>query len=189
MLFLSDKRLSVQDLSSRLDIPYSTIHREISRLLKFGLVNEERIGNYRFFEPNRVSPFYPPLHDLLEVLSGPLPLLREELAQIPGIEGIALFGSWAHRLLGKAGNAPQDVDVLVVGSPDVRKVNKACSVVRKKLGWEVNPIILTQQEWAEDTPFLRQVRGGGLVPIFGTLEESSRDESNTANPNPTRKIK
>ena len=147
------------------------------------------MGNYRFFEPNRVSPFYPPLHDLLVVLSGPVPLLQRELSQIPGIAWVALFGSWAHRLLGQAGNAPQDVDVLVVGVPDVRRVNKACSVVGKNLGWEVNPIILTRQEWAEDTPFLRQVRSEGLVPVFGDLEGNVRDESNTPSPKPNGKVK
>lgn len=179
-LFLSKEGLSTQDLSARLGIPYSTIHREISRLLKSGLVTEERVGNYRFFAPNRVSPFYPPLHDLLEVLSGPIPLLRKELALIPGIEWVALFGSWAQRLLGKAGNAPQDVDVLVVGSPDVRQVNRACSAVSKNLGWEVNPVILTPREWVEETPFLRQVRRGGLVPVFGKSDWSVENESNTS---------
>lgn len=188
-LVLSDKSLSVQELSTKLNIPYPTIHREISRLLKFELVSEERVGNYRFFEPNRTSPFYPPLYDLLLVLSGPVPILKEELSQIPGIEWVALFGSWAHRLLGKTGNTPQDVDVLVVGDPDVRRVNRACTVVGKKLGWEVNPIILTHQEWVEDTPFLHQVRSEGLVPVFGYLEGGARDGSHTPHRHPTGKTK
>ena len=161
----SDK--SIQDLSAQLGIPYPTIHREISRLLKSEIVTEERVGNYRFFAPNRLSPFYPSLHDLLEVFAGPVPLLRKELASVPNIEWVALFGSWAQRLLGRAGNSPQDVDVLVVGSPDVRKVTKACATVSKRLGWEVNPVILTPYEWREETPFLRQVRRDGLVPVFG----------------------
>ena len=179
-LFFSDNGLTVQELSKRSEIPYSTIHREISRLLKSGVLTEERVGNYRFFAPNRVSPLYAPLHDLLEVLSGPIPLLRKELTSIPGIEWVALFGSWAHRLLGKDGMAPQDVDVLVVGTPEVRQINKACSAVSKTLGWEVNPVILTHGEWIEESPFLRQIRRDGLVPIFGTQEWSGKNEPNTS---------
>ncbi|MDP1720793.1 MAG: winged helix-turn-helix domain-containing protein [Candidatus Nanopelagicaceae bacterium] len=170
-LFLSEKKCSVQDLSSNLEIPYPTVHREIGRLLKSGLIAEEKIGNYRYFEPNHLSPFFSPVRDLLLVVSGPVPLLRQELIHIPRIEWAALFGSWAHRLLGKEGTIPHDVDVLVVGNPDVRQVNKACSLVGKKLGWEVNPVILTRDEWAQDTPFLRQVRSDGLVPILGEIEE------------------
>lgn len=180
-LFLSEKKFSAQDLSSKLDIPYPTVHREITRLLNSGLINEERIGNYRFFEPNRLSPFYSPVRELILVISGPVPLLQQELAQIPGIEWVALFGSWAHRLLGKEGKAPHDVDLLVVGNPEVRLVNKACSAIGKKLGWEVNPIILTRQEWRQDTPFLRQVRSGGLVPVIGTVEGSIKHESDSPN--------
>ena len=171
-LFLSEKKFSVQDLSSKLEIPYPTVHREIGRLLKSGLITEEKIGNYRYFEPNRISPFFSPVRDLLLVLSGPVPLLQRELNHLPGIEWAALFGSWAHRLLGKEGEIPHDVDVLVVGNPDVRQVNKACSLVGKKLGWEINPVILTPHEWDQDTPFLRQVRSGGLVPVIGTAERN-----------------
>ena len=172
-LFLTEKKFSAQDLSSRLDIPYPTVHREIARLLKSGLITEERVGNYRYFEPNQLSPFYSPIRDLIEVISGPIPLLQRELAQIPRIEWVALFGSWAHRLLGKGGEVPHDVDVLIIGTPEVRVVNKACALVGKKLGWEVNPIILTPQEWAENTPFLRQVRSDGLVPVIGTAERDT----------------
>lgn len=171
-LFLSDKKFSVQDLSSHLEIPYPTVHREIGRLLKAELLAEEKIGNYRYFAPNRISPFFSPIRDLLLVLSGPIPLLQRELIHIQGIEWAALFGSWAHRLLGKKGEIPHDVDLLVVGNPDVRQVNKACSLVGKKLGWEVNPVVLTRHEWTEDTPFLRQVRSDGLVPVFGEIEEN-----------------
>lgn len=188
-LFFSDKGLTVQELSTRLKTPYSTIHREVSRLLKFGIITEARVGNYRFFEPNRLSPIYPPLRDLLEVISGPIPLLKKELSFIPGIEWVALFGSWANRLLGKTGGLPQDIDVIIVGTPEVRQVNKACTAVGKKLGWEVNPVILTSREWVEETPFLRQVRSGGLVPVFDAQNRNSENETDTPFLTPIGKTK
>lgn len=188
-LFFSEKGLTVQELSERLKTPYSTIHREVSRLLNFGIITEERIGNYRFFEPNRLSPIYPPLRDLLEVISGPIPLLKVEFSSIDGIEWVALFGSWANRLLGKIGSPPQDIDVMVVGTPDLRQVNRACTAVGKKLGWEVNPVILTSREWMEETPFLRQVRSGGLVPVFDTQDWNHSNESSTSLLNPAGKTK
>lgn len=189
MLFLSDKGFTVQELSKRLDTPYSTIHRETSRLLEFEIIHEERVGNYRFFEPDRSSPMFRPLRDLLEVISGPIPLLKKELLPILGIEWVALFGSWAHGLLNKTDNHSKDVDVLVIGTPEIRLINLACTVVGKKLGREVNPVILTSSEWMLETPFLRQVRSGGLVTVFDTKEWNRKNESVTSLPKSKRKIK
>lgn len=169
-LFMAESKISIQELSENLDLPYSTLHREVTRLLDSGLVNEEKTGNYRFFLPNRSSPFYRPLYDLLQIYAGPVPKLKKELQSIEGIEWCALFGSWAQRLLGKEGRPPQDIDVLVIGTPEVREVNRACALVSKSLGWEVNPVILTMQEWKEDSPFLRQVRTDGMVTIMGKSE-------------------
>ena len=171
-IFFSEKALTIQELSRKLQVPYPTIHREVSRLLASGILAEERVGNYRFFEPNHASYIYRPLRDLLEAIAGPIPLLKRELISIDGIEWAALFGSWAHRLLGKTNKMPQDLDLLVIGTPKVREVNVACTAVGKELGRDVNPIILTSLEWKEETPFLRQVRSGGLVPIIDATKNS-----------------
>lgn len=178
-LFFSDKGFTVQELSSKLKTPYPTLHREVVRLHKFGIISEDRVGNYRFFKPNRDSPIYRPLRDLLEVISGPIPLLKKELSSIVGIEWVALFGSWANRIVGEIGNLPKDIDVLVIGTPEIRQVNMACTTVGKKLGWEVNPVILTSREWMEETPFLRQVRNSGLVPVFNVQDRNRENETDT----------
>ena len=169
-LFGSDSAVSIQSLSERLGIPYPTLHREVARLLNSGLIIEKKTGNYRFFLPNQTSPMYRPLYDLLQIYSGPVPQLKKEFQSIEGIEWCALFGSWAQRLLGKEGRPPQDIDVLVIGTPEVREVNKACALVSKSLGWEVNPVIFTREEWEEDSSFLRQVRADGMVTIMGRPE-------------------
>ena len=165
-LFFSDTRISITDLGVKLEVPYPTIHREVGRLLKSGILAETRIGNTILLNPNQSSPFYRPLLALLEVTSGPVPLLQEALGPISGIEIAYLFGSWAHRLLGDIGPVPNDVDVFVIGKPDVRSVNKACKEVGQRIGWEINAVILTQTEWNENTPFLTQAKSGGLIPII-----------------------
>ena len=165
-LFFSDSKLSITDLGVKLGVPYPTIHREVGRLLKSGIFIETRVGNTILLSPNQSSPFYRPVLALLEVTSGPVPLLRETLGPISGVEIAYLFGSWAHRLLGDIGPVPNDVDVFVIGNPDVRSVNKACKEVGQRIGWEINAVILTQTEWNENTPFLTQAKSGGLIPIF-----------------------
>ena len=165
-LFFSIKRISIFDLATQLEIPYPSIHREISRLLKAGILEENKVGNTSLLSANQRSPFYRPQLDLLEVTSGPIPLLRNSLGGIPGIENIYLFGSWAHRILGKDGPIPNDVDVIVIGDPDIQAVYKACKEVGRRIGWEVNPVIMSEFEWSENTPFLQQVKQSGFIPVI-----------------------
>ena len=171
-LYLSDHEKSIADLADELSVPYATVHREVGQLLSAGLLVENRVGNSRLMGPNRASPFFPPLHQLLELAFGPVPLLRTELEAIDGISGSAIFGSWAHRALGHQGAPPADIDVLVVGTPDAGLVYSACSRVGQIVGRPVNATILTEAEWNEATPFLEEVRRGGMLAVTGALGDS-----------------
>ncbi len=51
----------------------------------------------------------------------------EELARIDGIEAAFFYGSIAARLLGDAGPAPHDIELMVLGEPDVDAVYEACT--------------------------------------------------------------
>lgn len=169
-LFLSDAPKSIADLSDELAVPYASVHREVVHLLEAGLLSENRVGNSRLLQSNHASPYYPPLHQLLELAFGPVPLLKAELEAIDRITGSAIYGSWAHRALGRRGAPPADIDVIVVGSPDIALVHAACSRVGQVLGRPVNPTILSDEEWRESTPFLDEVRRGGMLPVTGTLD-------------------
>ena len=170
-VFMAQDPQSLSELARDLDIPYSTIHRETAQLLDAGILAERRVGNIRLLEPNTTSPFHGPLRELLEIAFGPVPLLKSEFEQISGLDAAAIFGSWAHRTLGKPGPPPADIDVLVVGAPDPAQVYDACSRVGATLRRPVNPTILTSHEWNQRTPFLNEVRNGGLLTIVGNLDE------------------
>ena len=75
--------------------------------------------------------------------TGPVVLLAEELAHIDAIESAFLYGSFAARLLGDAGPAPHDIDVMVLGEPDVDAVDEACARIEEAVHRPVNPTILT----------------------------------------------
>ncbi len=174
-VFLGHDPQSLSELASDLAIPYSTVHRETTQLLNSGVIVENRVGNTRLLEPNTTSPFYGPLRELLEIAFGPVPLLTSEFEHIRGVEAAAIFGSWAHRTLGKPGPPPADIDVLVVGTPDPAQIYDACSRVGATLRRPVNPTILTPHEWNQHTPFLGEVRHGGLLTVVGNLDEDSKE--------------
>jgi len=159
--------LSVQDLAARAHTPYATAHRELGQLLKAGLLCERRVGHVRQLRANDQSPFFRPLRDLLEAAFGPVPLLRAALDHVAGVDAVAIFGSFAQRLADLPGPPPADVDVLVVGSPDLGTVYDACRQVARKVDRPVNPTVFSLQEWHSDDVFVNQLRSGCLVPILG----------------------
>ncbi len=164
-IFLSGNPRSIQNLSDLLGIPYATLHKEIGRLLEAGLISESKVGNNRLISSNKNSPYFKSLRNLLEISSGPVPMLMGAMKELKGIEGVFIFGSWAHRALGRRGHAPEDIDVMVIGEPDVAEVYAACSKVGKDLGWMINPTIMSNEEWNMETPFLRTVRKGGVLEV------------------------
>lgn len=159
--------LSVQDLAARARTPYATAHRELGQLLEAGLLCERRVGHVRQLRANDQSPFFRPLRDLLETAFGPVPLLRAALEHVAGVEAVAIFGSFAQRLADLPGPPPADVDVLIVGSPDLGTVYDACRQVAREVDRPVNPTVFSLQEWRSDDVFVNQLRSGSLVPILG----------------------
>lgn len=166
-IFLTEERKSIREISVKLTIPYATLHKEIGRLLNAGLISEEKVGNNRLITANIKSLYYKPMYELLQVAFGPVPKLRAAMQEIQGIKMVLIFGSWAQRELGHPGTLPQDIDVLIVGEPDVGKVYATCGRLTKELGWIMSPTIMTEEEWKMDTPFLRTVRKGGLISVIG----------------------
>src|SRR5581483_3342759 len=98
-------------------------------------------------KPNDANPYFPELSGLLLKALGPRFVLAKYLNGIRGIAEAYLFGSWARRYAGEPGPAPSDLDVLIVGQPDVDEVYKACRDAGAELGQEVNPVILSPGEW------------------------------------------
>jgi hypothetical protein len=167
-----NERLSLNQLAAKLGIDPATVQREAERLERAGILTSERVGTARLLRPNEGSPFYPELSVLILKAFGPLPVLRERLGQLSGVEGAFIFGSWASRYTGERGEAPGDIDVLILGAPDRRKLSRLCREASEELGLEVRPTVLAQEDWEEDaTGFIRSVKDQPLVPLIESRDD------------------
>jgi predicted nucleotidyltransferase len=134
--------------------------------LRAGLLRDRRVGRLHFVSPDRANPYFPELAGLLLKAQGPRSVLAERLAGIDGIEEAYLYGSWARRYEGESGAPPGDIDVVIIGEPDVDEVYEVCRAAGAVLGQEVNPVVLTREEWrARRSGFVREVRRGPLVAV------------------------
>lgn len=168
-LLLTDDELSLTDLAARAAVAYPTAHREVARLMDAGILSERLVGRTRLIRASTQSPLVRPLREIVTIATGPAVMLTEELAHIDRVDSAFLYGSFAARLLGVAGPAPQDIDVMVLGEPDVEAVYEACARIEAAVHRPVNPTILTPTEFAAQSAFLDTVRSGPVVAVAGTL--------------------
>ena len=173
-LSFSPDELSLTDLAERADVAYPTAHREVARLIDAGILTERRVGRTRLIRGNPDSPLAAPLRQILIVVSGPVVLLAEEFGRIDRIESAFLYGSFAVRLHGVNGPVPHDIDVMVVGTPDVDSVYEACTRVEAAVHRPVNPTILSPSEFDAESGFLDTVRSSPIVPVVGEPAWPSR---------------
>lgn len=157
---------TIADLETATGIPQQTLSREVARLARAGIIRDRRQGRMHFVAANQAGLYFPELAGLLLKALGPRQALVEELADIDRVREAYIFGSWARRYQGEAGTPPGDVDVVVIGEPEVDAVYEACRRVARRTGQEVNPVVLSQREWeAMESGFLREVRAGSLVQV------------------------
>jgi len=153
-----DRPAPLAQLARELRLDGGGITREANRLERAGLVRSERVGRSRVLHPNEDSPYYPELSGLLLKAFGPATVIGPALARVDGIEHAYLFGSWAARYQGEPGPPPADIDLLLIGTPEWGAVARVARELTSLLGREVNPTILSPDQWRDDDDgFVRQV--------------------------------
>jgi DNA-binding transcriptional ArsR family regulator len=137
-----DLELSLTEIAARTDTPHPSVHREIERAERAGLVITRRLGNVRLVRANTASPYFAGLAEILTRAFGVPAVLSEVLQPVHGIAAAYVYGSWAARHEGKAGQRPVgDIDVLVLGEPDRDQLYGALSAAESRLGRPVQVTI------------------------------------------------
>ena len=134
--------LSLTEIAARTGAPHPSVYREIQRAEQAGLVTTRKMGNVRLVRANTASPYYPGLADVLTRAFGVPAVLAEVLRPVGGIAAAYIYGSWAARHDGQAGQRPVgDIDVLVLGEPDRDRLYDALSTAEERLGRPIQATI------------------------------------------------
>ena len=154
------------EIARELNLDPGGVAREASRLEDAGLIASTRVGRQRHLRANTDSPYYEPLRELLARAYGPPRLIARALARLDDVEQAVIYGSWAARYLGETGPPPNDIDVLIVGSPDRRGLARAARELTEQLGLEVDPHVVSPGDYERGaTGFIRTVKEGPTVEI------------------------
>lgn len=172
LLLHPDQEYGVSELAERLGVPLSTLHREVVRLDRAGLVASRTQGRNRLVRADTSHPATAALTQLLEVTFGPRAVIGEEFT-MEGPQRVVIFGSWASRYAGEPGPPPRDIDVLVVGKVDRADVYQAADRARARLGIEVNPVVRTAQQWDDPSDALvAQIKASPITVVFDADEKA-----------------
>jgi predicted nucleotidyltransferase len=167
VLLAPEREWSLTELAERVGSSLATAGREVTRAEQAGVVTSRRVGSARLVRAAS-SPLTGPLTELLLRSFGPRQVVAEELADVPGVERVFLFGSWAARYAGQSGRPPADIDVLVVGMPDRDDLDEAAERAGRRLGREVNVTVRSPQWWdGGQDGFHAEVTARPLVPVLG----------------------
>ncbi len=164
--------LMVSELADQVDVPLSTVAREVHRLVDAGVLLVTERGRSLFVGPNWHLPWALALAALLDQTIGPVAVISEGLSELEGVEEAYIFGSWAARARGRPGSAPADIDLLVVApwSLSDLELARVCRAAEDRVGLEVKPVRVEPHEWdpessLEPGSFLASLRAGPLVDV------------------------
>lgn len=171
LLLHPDQEYTTTELAKRLDVPLTTLHREVQRLVAATVLQARSVGRSRLLRANPEHPSTAALTRLLEQTFGPHTVIEDEFAALTGAQTVLIFGSWAARYDGAEGPPPADVDVLVIGNPDRAEVYDAADRAQARLALQVNPVLRSPQQWNDGTdPLVQQIRAAPAVTVHGSTE-------------------
>jgi DNA-binding transcriptional ArsR family regulator len=144
-----DLEVSLSEIARRTGAPHPSVHREVERAERAGLVTSRKVGNTRLVRADTASPYYGGLAEVLTRAFGVPAVLAGELRRVRGISAAYVYGSWAARHAGQQGERPVgDIDVLVLGEPDRDQLYAAAGAAEERLGRPVQ-VTIREASWLE----------------------------------------
>lgn len=172
-LFLSraDRRLYVREIERMLNRDVRAVQRELRNLEDIGLLTSEEAGNRKYYRVNEDWHLYTELKNMVFKTTGVRGALQEAIADFQGIELAFIYGSYAKGSEGKE----SDIDVIIIGTPDMDKLNDSVSDLEEKLAREISYTVFDKGEFdkrkKEKDPFLAEVLKGKKIMLKGVEDE------------------
>lgn len=164
-----DRSFYATELIQLAGVGSGTVQRELVRLAQSGLVTVKPVGNQKHYQANPASPIYEELCGVVRKTVGLAEPLRAALTPfISQIKVAFVYGSIAK----KEDTASSDIDLMVVSDTlTYGDLIVALQTVAELLGREVNPNILTQQDFTnrlkEKGAFVSRVMAQPKVWLIG----------------------
>lgn len=161
---------TVDQLAEASAAPRPSVHRELQRALAAGLIERDASRRPHRFRASTKSALYRPLRDLLKMTVGVEPELRRLLQAEDEVDAAVIHGSWAR---GEAA-AGSDIDVLVIGRPNVTRLRRSVRDVGRRVGRRIDTTVFSPDEFrrrrARGDGFLKKIDSEPHIELVGSLD-------------------
>jgi len=169
-VFLSSPaaRFYIRELERKIKEEAKNVSRELKNLEALRLLISEKQGNLKYYSVNEDFFLYPEMKAIIFKTTGVQGLLKEALEKLKGIETAFIYGTYA---TGKESES-SDVDIMIIGKPDLTELNEVISNLEEKLNREINYMCFDQEEFkkrrkARDA-FINDVLSGEKIMLKGS---------------------
>ncbi len=158
----------LSDLAREIGVTPSSLQRELSKLVKSGVLIRREEGNRVYFQGNPECPFLQDLQALLAKTTGIVDVLRDALGPVSQ----RIFSAFVHGSVARAKElSTSDVDLMVIGEVGLSDLAPLLKTAERRLGREVNATTYTPEEFARKVAtgdhFIHTVLGTEKVPVVG----------------------
>ena len=152
------KRYYLRELQRMLGYSAGSIRRELLRFQKDNLFATQKVGNLLYYRLNTTHPLFKELKSIISKTVGVEGSLRKALSSVKKIKTAFIYGSFAS----KKQKADSDIDLMIIGNPDVSTLNENISRLEKKLEREITITTYTQNEYKNK----RKIKSGFILDLL-----------------------
>jgi predicted nucleotidyltransferase len=161
MLIQPERAWYVSELARHMEVPSSSLQRELHDLTAAGILKTHRQGRMAYFQANASSPIYPDLRGLILKTAGLVDVLADSLKSLTRkLQLVFVYGSIASG----TEQSGSDIDLMVVGTASPEDLAVRLRRARELLGREVNPTVYTPAEFGKK----RQANDHFLTRVLDT---------------------
>lgn len=133
----------LREMERLLGYSAGNIRRELLRLCGDGLFKTQRVGNLLYYSLNQDHPLFKEIKSIVFKTVGIEASLKASLSSLRNIKVAFIFGSFASQ--NEKGTS--DIDVLIIGKPDMSLLNEKVRDLEQKLKREINTSVYAQSEY------------------------------------------
>jgi DNA-binding transcriptional ArsR family regulator/predicted nucleotidyltransferase len=171
-LVQSDKAWYAAELARRMNVPSSSLQRELRELTEVGILKTHRQGRMRYYQANTDSPLFSDLRGLMLKTAGLVDVLAQALKPLAAKTRVAfVYGSIASN----QDQSDSDIDLMVIGACSGAQLSLPLRRARDLLGRDINPTVYTPAEFARKRAskdhFLKSVLDKPKLYVLGDNHE------------------
>lgn len=160
LFFTNPKQsLYVRQIASALKWAPSTTSRLLKKLENLELLESSIKGNLKLFNINLAHPLTKDLKSIINKQHNYPSLINHSLKKLPRINSVSIYGSAKNNKL----TATSDIDLLIVGSPPIDKLNHLLGQLEKKISRPINYSLYSLKEFKTEAK-----KPGFLASVLST---------------------